>query len=171
MVASITNPLTLETITATERAAAAVSLGIGAAHDAVARAAHVTPSASGELAKAKEYLARCRNHYARARAFGASAEQLAGLAAAGKAAAEAIAKAEARAASTDTAEARRDRRARAMKMKGLNVREAVRLVAEDLVAAGLAVDVAAGVRSLAGVCDPRSATVEVILQAWLELRP
>jgi hypothetical protein len=168
---AIINPQTQEIITAAERAAANIKLGCDAAFDAMTQAGSVTASRKAPLAKAVEYLGRCRNHYARAKAMGASPEQLSALASFGKRAAEAVAIAEARANSTEAPATKALRFARAKQLTGMNVREAARHVANALVTAGLAADAAAGIAALAAKIDPRAATVDNILVAWMALQP
>lgn len=170
MVATITNPLTGEVITEAERARAAIGLACFYAAGAVERAEAVTPRAHAPLAKAREYLDRARRHYLRARHFGAPADALASAAEAGKEAAAAVAAAE-DLVKQATAEAalKRLKVARALRLKGLNTVEAVRLVAGELVAGGYAPDHASAVALIAAEVHPPTATPDLILGAWMRL--
>jgi hypothetical protein len=169
---SITNPLTGEVVTPRERAHAATTLACTCAAAAVERAEAVTARAHAPLKKAQEYLQRARNHWRRAVSFGASPAQVQAIVEAGKAAAEAVAKAEALVAqSTAEAATRKLKQARAVQLKGMNVIEAVRHVAEALIVSGHTTHRTEGVHKIAALVDPPTATPDLILNAWMTLDP
>ena len=169
---SITNPLTGEVVTPRERAHAATTLAVTCAAAAVERAQAVTARAHAPLKKAQEYLQRARNHWRRAVAFGATPAQVQAIVEGGRAAAEAVAKAEALVVqSTAEAALKRLKQARALALKGMNTREAARLVAEALVKSGHVADVGAGIAVLLVEVPRETATPDLILNAWMTLDP
>jgi len=166
---AIVNPINAEVITAAERARANVQLGCGAAFDAITKAAEVTAARRHPLAKAREYLGRARNHWARAKAQGASPQQLAALEGFGRRAAQAVAEAEARAAE---GAAKAERVRRAMLLKGMNALEAARVAADSMVSAGLVADRVAGMSALVEITGHLAlATTDAVLAAWLQVQP
>lgn len=156
---------TLNKISNTDRAAANIGLAMMCLADARRLAAEVTATKTKPAQDAADYLSRARNHYARAVECGATRSDLAEVVQMGAAVKAEVEVATARAA----AKARKHQRA--LSMKGMNVREAARFVAERLVEAGLAADVGEGVEILKGEVEPRTATVDALFTAWLALVP
>ena len=167
---ALRNPLNNEIITAAERASANIKLGCDAAFDACTKAGEVTPARKHPLIKAKEYLARARGHWARAKQMGASPEQLAALEGFGRAAAKAVAEAEARAALPAPNRAEKIRRA--WLLKGKNSFEAAVIAADAMVGAGLVADRVAGMHRIVEVSGHLAmATTDAVLAAWLQVQP
>jgi len=143
---------------------------------AATSAAEVTATKHFPLKRAEEKLAAARRFYALAKARGASPEQLAPLAADGavvgaavKAAAELVKQ------SVAAVALKKLRSARALGMKGMNMREAGRHVAEALHARGFFTDLPSAMAGLAAEVrkeiDLANAAPDHILNTWMRLDP
>lgn len=156
---------TQHTLSAADRIHAAINCALYNLNCAEEVAEKITATATATAPKVEEHISRARNHYKRAQEFGATKADLAPICSLWDAIKPSVE------AGRTHAAAKAKKIQRALAMKGMNVREAVRLVAEEMVKAGVATDLVAAVEVLKVEVDPRTATTDLLLAAWLKLVP